>query len=54
MKTVVLTSETSKDHYTGSGHPERPDRVSCIIKNLKKISKDKIAWETSSYFDKYL
>ncbi|MDC3184944.1 histone deacetylase family protein [Candidatus Pelagibacter sp.] len=54
MKTVVLTSETSEDHYTGPGHPERPDRVSCIIKNLKKISKDKIAWEKSSYFDKDL
>ena len=54
MKTVVLTSETSEDHYTGAGHPERPDRVSCIIKNLKKISKDKIAWEKSSYFDKDL
>ena len=54
MKTVVLTSETSEDHYTGAGHPERADRVSCIIKNLKKISKDKIAWEKSSYFDKDL
>tara|TARA_A100000164_G_scaffold119851_1_gene105908 strand:- start:4688 stop:5617 length:930 start_codon:yes stop_codon:yes gene_type:complete len=54
MKTVVLTSDTSINHDTGIGHPERPDRVSCVIQNLKKISKEKIDWEKPSSFDKNL
>ncbi len=54
MKTVVLTSDTSVDHHTGIGHPERPDRVSCVIQNLRKISKEKLDWNKSSSFDKNL
>ena len=52
MKTVVLTSSSSTDHYTGIGHPERPDRVSQIIYNLKKKNRNNVSWENPSGFDK--
>ncbi len=37
MSTAIVTSDTSINHETGLGHPEKPDRVTTIIKNLKKI-----------------
>tara|TARA_S200000501_G_scaffold364069_1_gene395750 strand:+ start:1472 stop:2401 length:930 start_codon:yes stop_codon:yes gene_type:complete len=52
MKTAILTSNTSLDHKTGIGHPERPDRVACVIKNLKKINKEKISWDKPTKFNK--
>ena len=52
MKTAVLTSDTSQDHHTGIAHPERPERVSCIIQNLQKLGREKIDWKKSSGFDK--
>ncbi len=54
MKTVILTSNTSLNHYTGIGHPERPERVSCVVDNLKKKYKKKIVWEKPSIFDRKL
>ena len=36
MSTAIITSDTSIEHFTGNGHPEKPDRVTAIIKNLKK------------------
>ena len=36
MSTAIITSDTSNDHLTGSGHPEKPDRVTAVINNLKK------------------
>ena len=36
MSTAIITSNTSIEHITGSGHPEKPDRVIAIINNLKK------------------
>ena len=37
MTTAIITSDTSIDHITGNGHPEKPDRVSAVINYLKKI-----------------
>ena len=34
MSTAIITSDTSTNHKTGLGHPEQPDRVTAIIKNL--------------------
>ena len=39
MNTAIVTSETSINHETGLGHPEKPDRVTTIIKRLKKNKK---------------
>ena len=36
MSTAIITSDTSNNHNTGLGHPENPDRVTAVIKNLKK------------------
>ena len=36
MNTAIITSDTSINHQTGLGHPENPDRVTTVIKNLKK------------------
>ena len=45
MKTGIITTDSYLNHETGQGHPERADRVSVIIENLKtvnsKIIKDK-------------
>ena len=37
MKTGIVTTDTCLNHDTGHGHPERADRVSVIVENLKKI-----------------
>ena len=39
MKTGIITTDTYLSHNTGEGHPERADRVSIIINNLKKFTK---------------
>ena len=36
MKTAIVTSKSSLNHNTGSGHPESISRVTSIIKTLKK------------------
>ena len=36
MKTGIITTDTYLNHETGQGHPERADRVSVVIQNLKK------------------
>ena len=44
MKTAIVTSKSSLDHNTGSGHPESVSRVTSIIEMLKKnkgLAKDK-------------
>ena len=50
MKTAIITSDTSLSHDTGLGHPEKPDRVAAIIKNLKKNKK--LIWKKPLKFDK--
>jgi len=52
MKTAIITSDTSIDHFTGSGHPEKPERVSTIIKNLKRNKN--LIWDKSKKFDESL
>ena len=53
MKTAVVTSDTSISHLTGIGHPEKPDRVTAVIKKLKQNTS--LIWKKSVKFDeKYL
>ena len=49
MNTAIVTSNTSKDHITGDGHPEQPKRVVSIINKLKK--RDNLTWIKSEKFD---
>ena len=51
MKTAIITTDTFLKHDTGLGHPERADRVSVIIKNLKKFEK-KLVWKKPITVDK--
>ena len=51
MKTGIITTDTFLNHDTGLGHPERADRVSIIINNLKKFEK-KLIWKKPNTFDK--
>ena len=53
MKTGLITTNTFSKHNTGLGHPERADRVSVIIDNLKKFEK-KLIWKKPTTFDKKL
>ena len=52
MSTAIITSDNSINHLTGSGHPEKPDRVTAIIKNLKKNKN--LIWDKSKKFDNSL
>ncbi len=53
MKTGIITTDSYLNHETGQGHPERADRVSVVIKNLKKNKK--LIWKKPLKFDlKYL
>ena len=53
MKTAIITSNTSLNHLTGNGHPEKPDRVTSVINKLKQNKK--LIWKNSIKFDeKYL
>ena len=49
MSTAIITSDTSIDHLTGNGHPERPERVIAITEKLK-IRNDLI-WDKPKKFD---
>ena len=49
MKTAIITSDSSKDHITGNGHPEQPKRVITIIQKLKK--RKNLIWLKSKKFD---
>ena len=53
MKTGIITTDSYLNHETGQGHPERPDRVSVVIENLKKNKN--LNWKKPVKFDnKYL
>ena len=53
MKTGIITTDSYLSHETGQGHPERADRVSVVIKNLKKNKR--LVWKKPRKFDsKYL
>ncbi len=49
MSTAVITSDSSLDHLTGNGHPEKPDRVSSVIDTLKR--KKNLIWDKAKKFD---
>jgi len=50
MKTAIITSKSSLNHNTGSGHPESISRVSSIIETLKKNKK--LIWKNPTKFNK--
>ena len=49
MSTAIITSDTSINHLTGNGHPERPERVVAIIEKLKK--RKNLIWDKPKKFD---
>jgi acetoin utilization deacetylase AcuC-like enzyme len=51
MKTGIITTNTYLNHDTGHGHPERADRVTVIIENLKKINSKNLVWKKPTQFD---
>ena len=53
MKTGLVTSDTYKNHITGSGHPEKIDRVTAIIDNFKKVDNKNLIWKKSIKFDEH-
>ena len=54
MKTGLITSNTYQNHNTGDGHPEKIDRVTAIIDNLKKLNKKNLIWKKPSKFKREL
>ena len=50
MKTAIITSKSSLNHNTGSGHPESISRVTSIVEALKKNKK--LIWKSPAGFDK--
>jgi len=54
MKTGLITSDTYQNHNTGDGHPEKIDRVTVIIDNLKKLDIKDLVWKKPSKFDRSL
>ena len=51
MKTGLVTSDTYQNHNTGEGHPEKIDRVTAIIDNLKKLNNKNLIWKKPAKFD---
>ena len=49
MKTAIVTSDTSLNHNTGTGHPECPDRIIAILEKLKKNKK--LIWKKPVKYD---
>ena len=50
MKTAIITSRSSLNHNTGSGHPENVSRVTSIVETLKKNKK--LIWKSPADFNK--
>ncbi len=50
MKTAIITSETSLNHDTGSGHPESIFRVKSIIEKLKRNKK--LIWKNPTTYNR--
>ena len=51
MKTGLIISDTYKNHDTGDGHPEKIDRVTAVIENLKKIDDKNLIWKKPAKFN---
>ena len=54
MKTGLITSDTYQDHNTGSGHPEKIDRVTAVIDNFKRLNNKNLIWKKPKKFDQSL
>jgi len=54
VKTGLITSNTYQNHNTGDGHPEKIDRVTAIIDNLKKLNKKNLIWKKPSRYKREL
>jgi acetoin utilization deacetylase AcuC-like enzyme len=52
VKTGLITSDTYQNHNTGDGHPEKIDRVTAVIDNLKKLDNKNLIWKKPSKFDR--
>ena len=52
MKTGIITTDSYSDHDTGLDHPERSDRVSVIIDNLKKSNNKNLIWKKPYNYEK--
>jgi len=51
MKTGIITTDTYSNHDTGQGHPERADRVTAVIDQLKKVKSKNLIWKKPTKFD---
>ena len=49
MKTAIISSKTSTNHFTGDGHPEQPKRVTAITERLKKNKS--LIWDKPALFN---
>ena len=54
MKTGLITSNSYQNHNTGSGHPEKIDRVTVIINNFNKLNNKNLIWKKPSKFKRKL
>ena len=53
MKTGLIISDTFQNHDTGTGHPEKIDRVTAIIDNFEKKNNKNLIWKKPLKFDPY-
>tara|TARA_B100001027_G_scaffold22468_1_gene13248 strand:+ start:23 stop:391 length:369 start_codon:yes stop_codon:yes gene_type:complete len=49
VKTAIISSITSVNHFTGDGHPEQPERVTVVTERLKKNKS--LIWDKPTAFD---
>jgi len=54
VKTGLITSNSYQNHNTGSGHPEKIDRVTVIINNFNKLNNKNLIWKKPSKFKRKL
>ena len=54
MKTGLITSDSYQNHTTGDGHPEKIDRVTAVVDNLKKLNNRNLIWKKPAKFDQNL
>ena len=45
MKTGLITSDTYQNHNTGDCHPEKINRLTDIINNIKKLDNNNLIWK---------
>jgi len=53
VKTGLIISDTFQNHDTGTGHPEKIDRVTAIIDNFEKKNNKNLIWKKPLKFDPY-